>query len=173
MSRLASPNVIRALEAEDWRDAVRSVTAAEAEAILADIAGRNTPCTMAEAAQFARDLISLYPSRDLGNPDAYAAAVTTLFASHPRDFVKRVCNPVTGIPSRLKFFPVIADLAEALRAEADRRSRIAANARCVLDEAEKRRKEAEEEARWKAARPSAEERARRVQEIIKGTVRSP
>lgn len=165
--------MIQSLDADDWKIAARSVTPAEAAAVLADMAGRDTTCPPAEAAELAANLIALWPGKDLANPDAYAAAVTALFAAYPRDIVKRVCNPVTGLPSRLKFFPVIADLAEALRTETDRRKRIAANARTVLEQAEKARQKAEEDAQWARQLPPPEERARRVQELLKGAVKPP
>lgn len=135
------------------------------------MADRDRPCDAADAASFARQLLGLYPSRDLNDPEIYAKAMTSLLAAYPRDFVKRVCNPVTGLPSRLKFIPTLAEVREALDAEALRRARIAANARYVLDQAAKRAAEAEEEARFNARHPGAPERARQVAELLKGLAR--
>ncbi len=165
--------MIQALETDDWRVAARTVTTEEATAVLAEMADRDTPCSPAEAADRAAGLIALWPGKDLANPDAYAAAVTALFAAYPRDIVKRVCNPVTGLPSRLKFFPVIADLSEALRAEVERRKRIAANARTVLEQAEKARQAAQEAHAFEQLRPPPEERARQVQALLRGAVKPP
>lgn len=170
MSKHTSPAAIRALEAEDWRSAANAVTPQEAASILAEIAGRDAHCTPAEAAQFARSLIAVYPGRELNDADAYAAALTALFAAYPRDFVKRVCNPVTGLPSRLPFFPTIAEASQALKAEDERRKRITANARYVLEQAEKRRQEAEEARRFEQGRLPPEERARQVQALLRAAV---
>lgn len=115
--------------------------------------------------------MALYPAKDVGNPDAYVAAITTLFVCYPRDLVKRVCNPVTGLPSRLKFFPTIADVSEAIKLELERRKRIEANARYVLEHAAKRQQQAQEDRQWATQRPTAEERARRVQELLRGAVK--
>jgi hypothetical protein len=89
-----------------------------------------------------------------------------MLAAYPKDFVKRVCNPVTGLPSRLKFLPTVADLHEALEAEKTRRDRIAAAAKYVIQQDEKRRNEAREAAAFEANRPSLDERARKVKELL-------
>lgn len=162
------PSAIRALETDDWRSAARSVTPAEAQAVLDAAEGHDALCPAAEAAQFAGSLVSYYPAREVNDARAYISAMTALMAAFPRDFVKRVCNPVTGLPSRLKFLPTLADVREALDAEATRRTRIIANARYVIEQAAKRAAEAEEEARFAAQHPGAPERARRVQELLKG-----
>ena len=143
-SKRMSQAVIRLLDVDDPRTIGRTVTAAEAQAVLDSIAGRDQVCTPTEAADAVGRLLGLYP----------------------RDFVKRVCNPVTGLPSRLKFLPTLADLREALDAERLRRDRISASARWVVAQAERERREAEEKAAFEASRPSAEERAKRVQELI-------
>ena len=139
--------------------------------MLEAIEGRNAPCDPAVAATYARTLLGLYPARDLNDPETYAKAMTALMAAYPKDFLKRVCDPVTGLPSKLKFLPTLADVREALDLEASRRAKIIANARYVLDQAAKARAEAEEEARFKAQHPTAEERARQVQELLRGAGR--
>jgi hypothetical protein len=170
-SKPISPSVIRFLESDDWRTAVRMVTVAEAETVLAGLADRDDLCSEQEAAGYAARLVNFYPAREVHDARTYIIGITALMAAYPRDFVKRVCNPVTGLPSRLKFLPTIAEVREALDAEATRRTRIAANARYVLQQAEKRAADAEEARRWEAERPAAEERSKRVQEILKGLVR--
>ena len=160
--------VIRLLDVEDPRTVVRYVTAAEAQAVLDGMAGRDALCTPTEAAEAVGRLLGLYPGREITDARTYAQGLTAMLAAYPRDFVKRVCNPVTGLPSRLKFLPTLADLREALDAERLRRDRIAASARWVVAQAERQRKEAKEDAAFEANRPAPEERARRVQELIRG-----
>lgn len=165
-SRQLSQTVIRLLDVEDPRTVGRTVTAAEAQAVLDGMAGRDAPCTPSEAATAVGQLLGLYPGREITDARTYAQGLTAMLAAYPRDFVKRVCNPVTGLPSRLKFLPTLADLREALDAERLRRDRIAASARWVVAQAERQRKEAEEAAAFEAGRPTAEDRAKRVQELI-------
>lgn len=157
----------KALEDEDYRWAARLVTPQDAQAVLDAMQGRDVPCTPAEAATYAGQLVNYYPAREVNDARTYIAAMTAIMAAFPRDFVKRVCDPVTGLPSRLKFLPALAEVREALDAEANRRKRIEANARYVLEQAAKRQAEAEEKARWAREAPSAEERARLVQELTK------
>lgn len=167
-SKLTLQSAIKALETDDWHVAARSVSVVEAQAVLDAMAGHDAHCPPSEAATFAGQLVGYYPAREVNDARTYIAAMTALMAAFPRDFVKRVCNPVTGLPSRLKFLPTLAEVREALDAEANRRKRIEANARYVLDLAAKRAAEAEEAARFAAQRPIAEKRAMQVQELLKG-----
>ena len=95
------------------------------------------------------------------------ALLATLFAASEHDFVQRVCSPVHGLPRRLKFFPTLAEVSEALDAEFARRIRIAANAKFVIDDFERRRKEAEQKANFAAQRGTEEQRAAQVQALIR------
>lgn len=167
-SKLTLQSATKALDHDDWRSAARAVTVAEAQAVLDGLQGHDHPCPAAEAATFAGQLVNYYPAREVNDARSYIAALTALFAAFPRAFAKRVCDPVTGLPSRLKFLPTLAEVREALDAEATRRKRIAANAQYVLDQAAKRAAEAEEEARFNAKHPGAPERARQVQELLRG-----
>jgi len=161
-----SQAVIRLLDVDDPRSIGRTVRAAEAQTVLESIAGRDSVCTPTEAADAVGRLLGLYPGREITDARTYAQGLTAMLAAYPRDFVKRVCNPVTGLPSRLKFLPTLADVREALDAERLRRDRIAASARWVISQAERQRKEAQEAADFEACRATAEHRAKRVQELL-------
>jgi hypothetical protein len=124
-------------------------------------------CPEFEAAGYAGQLINFYPAREVHDAKTYISGITALMAAYPLDFVRRVCSPVTGLPSKLKFLPTIAEIREALDAEATRRSRIAANARYVLDQHAKAQKQAKEDEQWNSMRPTPEERAKAVSELLK------
>lgn len=111
-------------------------------------------------------LMGFYPAREVRDPKTFAAGMTALMATFPLDLVKRCIDPVEGLPSKLKWLPTLADVREFLDTERDRRARILGNARWTVQEAERRAKEAEEERRFEANRPSAEERARKVRELL-------
>ena len=171
MSSRTFKAAIQALEHDDWHTAARSVTPAEATAVLAEMEGRDTRCTDDEAVAFAGQLVNFYPAREVHDARTYIAGLSAVMAAYPRDFVKRVCSPISGIPGRLKFLPTIAEVQDALIAEAERRKRIAANARYVLELEARRKEQAEEDARWTGQRPTAEERARQVQALLQGAAR--
>lgn len=164
-------SAIKALENPDWKAAATAVTVAEAQAVLDAVEGHDGLCAPADAAAFAGQLVNYYPAREVNDAKAYIAAMAAMFAAFPRDFAKRVCNPVTGLPSRLKFLPTLAEVREALDTEAARRKLIVANARYVLDQAAKRAAEAEEEARWANKLPTTEDRARQVQRLLQRAVK--
>lgn len=146
------------------------VACSDAEMVLNHLIGRDRKPDPVEAALAAQNLIGLYPAREVVDAQRYVAGMTALMAAYPLDFVRRVTNPVTGLPSRLKYLPTLADVREALEVERVRRDRIAANARFVIDEAG-RRKRAEDEAReYERNRPDAETRARQAKEAIESFV---
>jgi predicted DNA-binding WGR domain protein len=141
----------------------KEITVEEAGIVLNALIGRDDCCTGEEAAISAQHLIGLYPAREVNDPKVYASGVTALLAAYPLEFVRRVCNPVTGLPSRLKWLPTLAEIREALDAEQTRRGRIGANAKYILEMARR----AEENAEFERNRLPAEERKRRVQELLK------
>jgi hypothetical protein len=157
----------RRLDTDNHTSLARFVSVAEAELILSRMAGRDENYTANEAAIEARKLTGLYPAREVGDAKAYAAGMTAVLAAHPIDFVRRVCDPVKGLPSRLKWLPTIADVTEAINAECQRRDRIGANARYVIAEHERLERKAKEDAEWEKSRPAAEDRAKQVLELLK------
>lgn len=150
----------------------RAVTRADAVAVLDAMAGRDRHCDAETAAAMARTLIGLYPSREVHDARAYAAGMTAVFLAHPEDFVRRVCDPARGLPSRLKWLPTLAEVTAAITLESERRSRIAANARHVIALHDAAKAKSEDEARWQASRPSAEQRAEQVKRLLAGFTRA-
>jgi len=149
---------------------LRSVSPADARAVLEVIEGRAATSSIKEAADNAERLIGFYPLRQVTDPKTYVAGMTALMATFPPDLVRRVCDPATGLPSRLKFLPTLADVRDALDQELDRRNRIIANARWVIAEGQRRRQEAQAEAEFLKNRKSAEERAQTVAQVISNLV---
>lgn len=162
----------KVLDADDFRALPAKVTATEAGLVLSEIAGRDQNCPALEAAAFAEQLVGLYPAREVVNAKVFSAGLSALMAAFPRDMVKRVCDPVAGLPSRLKFFPSLADVREALDAEKTRRDRIAANARYVIAEHERLKAKAEQDAEFERNRPAAEDRKRRTDELLRDVTKT-
>lgn len=160
----------KALDTDSTTGLVRMVACSEAEMVLSYVARRDRKPDPVEATLAAQDLIGFYPAREVVDAKRYVAGMTALMAAYPLDFVRRVTNPVTGLPSRLKYLPTLADVREALEVERARRDRIVANARYVIEETQ-RRKQADEDAReFERNRPDAEARARQVKEAIEKVV---
>lgn len=61
-------------------------------------------------------LLGCYREHGNVDPEVFNEAVLALFMDFHIDAVRTVCNPTTGIPSRLKWLPSIAELKEALTA---------------------------------------------------------
>jgi len=131
--------------------------------------GRN--CSEDEARGAAEFLVGQYPARSVHNADIFAKSMTAMFAAYPRDLAKRVTNPVTGLASRLKFLPTLAEVKEALDAEKSRRFRLRATAKWMLDEHERRKAAAEEEAKWNLTPEEMEKR--RLQDEALGLSTAP
>ena len=62
------------------------------------------------AAHWAAQFIQLFPTTSTPLNETFIAGVTALFASYSEVVLKYACNPVSGIPSRFKFLPTIAEL---------------------------------------------------------------
>lgn len=138
----------------DWQTTPRGVSVADAEAVLEAVAAKAAVCDPVTASDFASRLMGFYPAREVNDPNTFAAGMAANFSAFPRDIVKRVCDPVKGLPSRLKFLPTIADVREALEAERVKRDRIIGNATWVVREAKRRAEEAAHDARIEAERAS-------------------
>lgn len=133
----------------------------DCESVIAEIDSRGTQLTPErEAALAAKTMAGMYPARHVLDPETYSKAITTIFMHYEADFVRRVIDPVNGLPGSNKFLPAPAEVKEALEAEKQRRFGIRATAAWMLQEHAKRQAEAEERARWAQLSPEEMERRR-------------
>lgn len=123
-------------------------------------------CDRSDATDFVAALLRCYPDFRAHDAKGYALALFDLFAAYPRSIGSRIVDPVSGLPSRLKFTPKIADVKEALEAEVKRRALIRANAVWHMREKERRDEERAKEAEFERNRPSAEQRAEQVRLLL-------
>ena len=91
-------------------------------------------CSTETATQRAHLLMACYRKDDATNPEIYAAALTSVLCCYSEEIVRHVTDPRTGIASRDKWLPSIAEV----RAACDNQARL-------VDD--RRRFEAREEAR--------------------------
>lgn len=129
--------------------------------VVAEIDSRsNRRASEVEAADAGKALLGLYPARQVHDAETYSRGVVAVFMASELDFVRRVVDPVTGLPSRMKFLPTMAEINEAISAERTRRSQIRATAAWMLREHDRRKAEAEERERWGHLTPEEMERRR-------------
>jgi hypothetical protein len=119
--------------------------------------------TEVEAAEAARTLIGMYPARQVHDAEIYSKAITTVFMAAQYDFVRRVVDPVNGLPSKCKFLPTVAEITEALNAENVRRFSLWRTAEWMLKEHDRRQAEETERQRWAHLSPA--ELARRAAQV--------
>ena len=143
---------VRWLDSDTETGLDRVVTVAMAADVLVSITARDGASGVEEGERAARMLMGFYPAREVNDAVIFVRGMTAMMAAYPVDFVRRVIDPVNGLPSRLKWLPTLADVKAALEAEKARRNRIAANARYVLDLDRQRQAKAADDARWEAER---------------------
>lgn len=152
----------RLFDAESSTGLDRYATKAEAEEFFNYLQGHEKTISADEALGAAEQIIGFYPAREVFNRDIFIRGATAIFAAYPLYAVKRVLDPLEGIPGKLKFLPTLAEIKAALDEEKVRRGRMGKNCLAVL-RAHKHREEEEEYERNKG---TYEERARKVQELL-------
>jgi hypothetical protein len=68
-------------------------------------------------------LLGCYRTGDANDPEVYVAAVFAVLSDYPLDIVTAVTDPRTGIASKLKWLPTIAEVKAACEAIAEPRRR--------------------------------------------------
>lgn len=101
-----------------------------------------------QAIVLAGQILSCYRHQPIPDADAFQMAMAAVLSAYPADLARLVANPVTGIASRLKFLPSIAEVRDALEAEDGKRRLIAENARWTIAERARRISEAKERAEF-------------------------
>lgn len=87
----------------------QSMTLAESSSKRPDL--RN--CKRVGATERSLILIGCYRKTDAGDPEVYQRAVISVLMRYPESIAIAVTEPATGIPSRLKWLPAIAEIVEA------------------------------------------------------------
>jgi hypothetical protein len=90
-----------------------------------------SPVLTQTATQAAILLLSCYRHGEAANPEIYTDSVISVLSCYSADVIRRVVDPRSGLPSRLKWLPTIAEIKEAcdaemapIRREQDRRRRL-------------------------------------------------
>ena len=67
-----------------------------------------------KAAKATERLLGFYPQSPASDPRTFMAGVATVLAAYPSEVVEAALSPLSGIPSKFKFMPSIAELKEDL-----------------------------------------------------------
>ena len=106
----------------------------KSQAFETQSANSGRPQPMTSAAQMRRSaalktsaqmLLGCYRTGDAHDPQVYVAAVIAVLSDYPPDIVAAVTDPRTGIPSRIKWLPTIAEIKDACEDIAGPRRRMA------------------------------------------------
>jgi hypothetical protein len=71
------------------------------------------PVDLEFAAERARLLIGCYRRDDVADPQVFGRAIVAVLMRYPEEVVVSVTEPATGLPSRLKWLPSIAEIVDA------------------------------------------------------------
>jgi|RhiMetdeSRZDD1v2_1073273.scaffolds.fasta_scaffold212366_2 hypothetical protein len=74
----------------------------------------NQPATRAEAQSYLKILCGCYRQSEVADPMIFNEAALRIMCNYPVDILKAVTNPGAGLPAKLKWFPSLAELKEAL-----------------------------------------------------------
>jgi hypothetical protein len=72
-------------------------------------------CPRTIAIKSAAVLMACYRAADFHAPEAFASVMVDVLCDYPQWVVERICDPKMGLPSRLKFPPMIAEIHEAAK----------------------------------------------------------
>ncbi|MGA0595630.1 hypothetical protein [Enterovirga sp. CN4-39] len=74
-------------------------------------------CSPSAAIEYAATLMGFFPAADISDPRVFATGLSAVLSDYPEEVVRRVVDPRTGLPGRLKWAPRIAEVREACEAE--------------------------------------------------------
>lgn len=74
-------------------------------------------CDRSIATERATILLGCYRTGAANDPEIYVRAIVSVLMRYPEQVVNAVTEPATGLPSRLKWLPAVAELVEACEAE--------------------------------------------------------
>lgn len=142
------------------------VSPTEAQELIEAIEARGDVTTHPQlAASSARTLMGMFPAKAFNDPEVFVTALTALFSAYDHEFIKAICNPVDGLPTRLKYAVSLADVKEALEAERNKRLALLSRARWTLRE-HARREEEEKDRQFKLTPEEVERRKRHVATLL-------
>ena len=74
-------------------------------------------CSRNEAFERAAVLMGCYRQGDCADPEVFATGAVAVLSHYPAEIVRKVTDPHSGLPGRLKWFPTIYEIREACEIE--------------------------------------------------------
>jgi hypothetical protein len=106
--------------------------------LIKEIDARLAKPTRSQAAELCESLMRCFPPRDGADPRIFIAALATVFSAFPLEAGRHVVHPVTGLPAKLKWFPALSEVNEALRSYVERLNLVRHNALKFVSRSEDR-----------------------------------
>lgn len=79
--------------------------------------GHNNSDQKSERLSLAKVLFACYRMTETSDPEIYAAAAIAVMSDYSIDVVRKICDPRSGLPSKCKWLPSIAEIKEACEEE--------------------------------------------------------
>jgi len=128
-------------------------------------------CDPKVAARMSRELMGCFRKVEFEDASRFSVTLASLFGRYPEGIGRKVCDPINGLPGRLRFPPSLAEVRDELELHMAKRRAIAYRARWMIEERERR--ESEEARLAERADPEAMERRRKlVEETLHAAVKS-
>lgn len=70
-----------------------------------------------EIASLAKNLLGYFRTGEASDPDVYTAGIIAVLSDYPIAIIRQVVDPRTGLPSKFKWLPAIAEVKEACETE--------------------------------------------------------
>lgn len=71
---------------------------------------------LATSAKYAKLLLGCYRVGEANDPETYTRAIVLVFSAFPEDIMRMVCDPRSGLPSRVNWLPTPKEVRDACEA---------------------------------------------------------
>jgi hypothetical protein len=112
------------------------------------------------AGMMAATLFDYFPPPEVGSAETLLSGAVKMFLMYPREAVEAVCNPVSGLPSQVKWAPRLAEIRQALEIATGPLQRRQERERQIAEQLEARKQITDQR-----PRPTYEELQRRCAEV--------
>ena len=106
----------------DDNDNWKPLSVAASKTLSPDSRKQKSEFEKAQVMRAARSLLGCYRTGDANDPEVYISAIVRVFSVYSIDVIHAVADPLTGLPSRVKWLPTVVEVREACE-EAQHRAR--------------------------------------------------
>lgn len=95
----------------------KPLTVAASKALSPDCEKQKSAFEKAQYLQAARRLLGCYRTGEANDPEVYIFGVVRVFSGYPIEVAYGIADPLSGLPSKIKWLPTIVEVKEACDAE--------------------------------------------------------